>query len=236
MYGELSILYGTALGLGVMHTLLGPDHYLPFVAMARSGKWSNAKTLWVTLLCGTGHVLGSIALGFAGILLGLSLGWLEAVESFRGDLAGWLLLGFGLALLAWGLIRAARNRPHVHVHAHEDGTIHRHPHRHAGEHMHVHASARKASLSPWLLFIVFVFGPCEPLIPILMFPAAQGHLGHVAGVSLVFGAATVATMTLMVMATCFGLSRFRWRSAERYAMALSGLVVTLSGAAVVAGL
>ena len=34
---------------------------------------------------------------------------------------------------------------------------------HHGEHMHPHLVG--ASLTPWALFVIFVFGPCEPLIP-----------------------------------------------------------------------
>ena len=53
----------TAAGLGVLHTVTGPDHYIPFIAMSRVGRWSVAKTLMVTLLCGLGHVAGSVLLG-----------------------------------------------------------------------------------------------------------------------------------------------------------------------------
>ena len=92
----------------------------------------------------------------------------------RGNLAGWLLLGFGLAYLAWGVKRALRNQPHTHAHAHADGIVHDHAHAHSDEHAHPHTDeARAASMTPWILFTIFVFGPCEPLIPLLMFPAAK---------------------------------------------------------------
>jgi len=38
---EFVALCATAAGVGVIHTLLGPDHYLPFAAMARAGDWST---------------------------------------------------------------------------------------------------------------------------------------------------------------------------------------------------
>jgi hypothetical protein len=85
---DMLILYTTAIAVGVVHTLLGPDHYLPFVAMSKAGQWSTRKTFRVTALCGVGHVLGSILLGVLGVLLGLSLNRLEWFESVRGDLAG----------------------------------------------------------------------------------------------------------------------------------------------------
>ena len=73
------ILIATAASIGFFHTILGPDHYLPFIVMSRSGKWSVKKTMLVTLLCGLGHVLSSILLGVAGIALGVAVFRLEAV-------------------------------------------------------------------------------------------------------------------------------------------------------------
>ncbi len=36
METNLSLLAGTALTIGTLHTLAGPDHYLPFVAMSKT--------------------------------------------------------------------------------------------------------------------------------------------------------------------------------------------------------
>ncbi|HLE82964.1 MAG TPA: hypothetical protein VJG13_01375, partial [Thermoanaerobaculia bacterium] len=93
---SLLALLATAAFIGTVHTLAGPDHYLPFIAMARARRWSTGRTAAMTLACGTGHVAGSVALGAIGIALGLALGWMEWLEAFRGEVAGWLLLGFGL--------------------------------------------------------------------------------------------------------------------------------------------
>ena len=41
---------------------------------------------------------------------------LESVEAFRGDLAGWLLIGFGTAYLLWGIRHAVRSGTHEHKH------------------------------------------------------------------------------------------------------------------------
>jgi hypothetical protein len=76
----------------------------------------------------------------------------------------------------WGLRRAWRSRPHAHGHAHGADDRHEHRHTHDDEHAHVHEAERTRSLTPWVLFTIFVFGPCEPLIPILMYPAAAESL------------------------------------------------------------
>ncbi|MHC4817580.1 MAG: sulfite exporter TauE/SafE family protein, partial [Planctomycetota bacterium] len=99
MSGGLLALVSTAALLGVVHTVVGPDHYLPFAFLARAGRWSRGKTMVVTLLCGVGHVAGSVALASVGIALGLALSSLEVVGSLRGQVAAWVLVGFGLAYL-----------------------------------------------------------------------------------------------------------------------------------------
>jgi hypothetical protein len=234
-------LLATAATIGVVHTLLGPDHYIPFVALARSRSWSLRRTLAVTSLCGVGHVIGSIALGFLGLGLGWAVSGLVDFEAARGQLAGWLLLGFGLAYTAWGVRRALRGRSHAHVHAHGDGTLHLHPHDHRGsEHGHPHfagESGLRAVPGPWTLFVIFVLGPCEPLVPLLMYPAADRSWAGVALVAGVFAVATIATMLVLVVAGALGLARLRLGAgAERWSHALAGAVLATCGLAVTFGL
>lgn len=233
----LGLLLATAASIGFLHTLAGPDHYVPFVAMSRAGGWSLPKTVVITVACGIGHVLGSVVLGMVGIAAGLALSGLEWFEGLRGNLAGWLLLGFGLAYLAWGLRAAIRNRPHSHWHTHANGTTHRHRHVHADAHAHVHADAEKARpLTPWILFTIFVFGPCEPLIPLLMYPAAKTNLLGLTLVTLVFAVATVGTMTVIVIGGTLGLTKVSFSWLQRYTHALAGLAIAVCGGAVLVGL
>src|SRR5512139_214609 len=105
MSSELSLLLITAASLGFFHTLFGPDHYLPFISMSWARKWSLKKTTFITFLCGIGHIAGSVALGMIGVAMGIAVNKLEWIESSRGNLAAWLLIGFGLAYFAWGMRR-----------------------------------------------------------------------------------------------------------------------------------
>jgi len=217
----------TALTVGTLHTLAGPDHYVPFVALARGGNWSLRRTLAVTALCGLGHVFSSVLLGFLGIGAGALLSQVHAFESVRGRVATWLLIGFGIAWAAWGLWHALRRRPHEHVHAHGDGVVHVHRHGHAEEHLHPHEGR-----AVWVLFIVFVLGPCEPLIPLVMVPAAMDDWAGVAAVTAIFGVATLASMLAVVTAGWHGVRALRLGALERYAHAMAGGVLALTGAAV----
>ncbi len=63
MTTEIAILCGTAASIGLLHTLLGPDHYLPFIVMSRARRWTMTRTALITLACGIGHVLSSVLLG-----------------------------------------------------------------------------------------------------------------------------------------------------------------------------
>ena len=89
MATDILVLAGTAATIGLLYTLFGPDHYLPFIMMAKAGKWSLKKTSLVTFLCGLGHVMSSVVLGGIGIIFGLALSGLEGFEGVRGDLAAW---------------------------------------------------------------------------------------------------------------------------------------------------
>jgi sulfite exporter TauE/SafE len=231
MNNEITILSATAASLGLVHTVLGPDHYLPFTVMARARGWKLAKTMWITFLCGLGHIGSSVLLGLAGAALGTAVGRLEVIESFRGNLAAWAMIAFGLAYAVWGLRRAYRHRPHNHVHVHGDGTSHDHGHVHGGEHAHVHQEG-KSSITPWVLFTIFVFGPCEPLIPLLMYPAAKHSAWGMVLVAGIFGAVTIATMMAIVSLTTLGLKKLPLGGLERFSHALAGATIFLCGAAI----
>jgi nickel/cobalt exporter len=220
MTSELTALIITAASIGFFHTLLGPDHYLPFIAISKAGNWRVSKTLLLTILCGIGHVLSSVVLGLIGIAFGTAVAKLEFIESFRGDLAAWALIAFGLVYFVWGLKRAAKNIHH-----------HHHHHHHQDE-----SEGKKTSLTPWILFIVFVLGPCEPLIPILMYPAAKSSLTGMVVVASVFGVVTITTMTAIVYTLLSGTKLFTFPALEKYSHALAGFAILLCGVAIRLGL
>jgi ABC-type nickel/cobalt efflux system permease component RcnA len=236
MDAEISALALTAAFLVFFHTIIGPDHYLPFVMMSWARKWSWLKTTVITILCGFGHIASSVVLGLIGVWLGLVLKNLTAVESFRGNIAAWLLIGFGLLYFVWGLRRAYRNRPHEHGHFHDRDLRHTHEHTHDQEHAHVHNNHSKVSIAPWALFVVFVFGPCEVLIPTLMYPAARSSWFGVIIVAGVFGAVTITTMVGVVLLVRAGVNFIRLGFMERFAHAIAGVTICLCGLAIQFGL
>ncbi len=232
MSSELPALMLAAVSIALLHTLLGPDHYLPFIALSKSRRWTLRKTLTLTGLCGLGHVLSSTFLGLIGVALGITITQLEALDSVRGNLAAWMLIAFGLVYLAWGLRKAWRDRPHQHAHAHADGAVHEHVHAHRQAHRHVHIDADGTRTTPWIMFTIFLLGPCEPLIPLLMYPAAKGRLWDVAWVVIVFGGVTLATMLGVVTVSTLGLGFVPGARFTRYAHAMAGGTILLCGIAI----
>lgn len=229
MNNDIYILSLTAASIGFIHTLIGPDHYLPFIMMAKAGKWSRIKTFWVTIICGIGHVLSSVVLGAIGIAAGIALDKLELIEGTRGEIAGWALITFGFLYMIWGIKKAYNNRPHSHIHVDSEGTYVTHAHHHEGEHVH---TEKRKSLTPWILFTVFVLGPCEPLIPLLMFPAAQESVSGLIIVTSVFGIVTISTMLSVVFVSMWGFSFLPLGKLERFTHALAGFAIFASGLAI----
>jgi hypothetical protein len=232
MVDELLVLTPVAASIALIHTLAGPDHYLPFIAMARAGRWGTAKTVRVTILCGLGHISSSIILALIGSAAVVGAQRLIRIEALRGDMAAWGLIAFGLAYGVWGLRKAIRRRSHHHTHAHADGTLHHHAHDHTGAHGHLHDAAAGRKLTPWVLFTIFVLGPCEPLIPLLMFPAVkQSPLGFIY-ISFLFAAVTIAAMLAVVMLALVGMKQVSFKPLERWSHALAGLAILACGMAV----
>jgi len=229
---ELTVITITAASIGLFHTLLGPDHYLPFIVMARARKWSLTRTTFVTVLCGIGHVLSSVVLGIIGIALGVSINKLGAIESYRGGIATWLLIAFGAGYFIWGVFLARRNRPHKHWHAHGDTNMPIHKHKHSKDQLHVHKGEETKNLTPWILFTIFVFGPCEPLIPLLIYPAAKSSVSGLVLVTGVFSVVTIMTMLSIVILLSLGANLLSMGRLERYTHALAGVTICLCGIAV----
>lgn len=231
MDSSIALLSVTAVSLGFVHTILGPDHYLPFIVLSEAKKWTLKKTMWITFLCGLGHVLSSVILGLVGIAVGISVNRLVEVESFRGSIAGWLFIAFGLVYMVISIRNLYRKRKHTHSHYHMGGDKHSHEHNHFEGHAHVHEND-VVKTTPWILFLIFVFGPCEPLIPILMYPAAQNNIAGSVFVSVLFAAVTIATMMGVVLAFKLGFRKINLKPIEKYSNLIAGAMIFFSGIAI----
>jgi len=202
--GYILLLIST-LSIAFVHTL-APDHWMPFAVIGKAKKWAKPKLLLVTFISGIGHVGSSILLGSVGILLGFSISHLKHVESHRGEIALWLLIGFGVAYTLWGLKKAKDHK-----------------------HEHIDAEALKAkSITLWTLFAIFILGPCEPLIPLMFLATDYGWVG-IFLTSLTFSIITIFMMLAQTLLAFYGIQLIRHDIADRYSHAFAGLVIVLTG-------
>ncbi|MBI4354510.1 MAG: hypothetical protein HY595_04670 [Candidatus Omnitrophica bacterium] len=205
----MGILLTSAVSVAFFHAL-APDHWVPFVALAKSSRWSMRRLAWIATLAGIGHVASSLLLGFVGLWAGLAVHRLEGAEVWRGTVGIWLLIGFGVAYALWGLKHAQHPHPHISIE----------------ETVKAYAVRRM-----WMLFAILVFGPCEPLIP-LMFVASKQGLPTVWAISAAFSVVTVVMVVGQSLLSYAGVRLINAPWMERYAHAMAGVVIVLTAIAV----
>ncbi len=205
----MEILAVSAVSLAFFHSL-APDHWLPFTALARGNRWSMRRLAAITTLAGLGHVISSLIIGMLGLWAGWALHRAEGIDAWRSGAVIWMLVGFGVAYALWGLKHAQHPHPHISV-----------------QDVVKTFAARRVRF----LIAILIFGPCEPLIP-LMFLAYKQGMQAVWVIAVVFSAVTVA---MIVGQSCLAYAGVRLIQAhwmERYAHAMTGLVIALTALAV----
>ncbi len=225
MSTEMQALILTAISIACLHTLTGPDHYLPFIALSKARGWGIGKTIGWTITCGMGHVLSSVVLGLGGAALGWSLQKISWLENVRGGIAGWVMLFFGLLYMLWGFYRLYKNKPHKHFDMDNDGGLYVYEHKHGS----TVAPQDRFRVTPWVMFIIFVLGPCEPMIPLLYFPAAQNSWYGMVILIIVYTTCTLVIMLLMVLLGYFGIAFASTQKLERYVHVLGGVTIFICG-------
>lgn len=236
MSPELSVLLVTASTLGTVHTAVGLDHTLPFVLLGRARTWSLAHTLLVASLCGLGHVLSSVVIGLLGATLAIGLASLHWFEETRAGWAATGLIVFGVAYSIKALWDIRVKSPHRHVHIHSDGTVHRDLHGHGASPAHGSPHAHLSSLTharrggvTFALFVVFLLGPCEALLPLMTAPSLLNDPGSSLLVALTFGGATLLTMNVLIALGWYGLRSSWLIKLEPHMHWLAGVIIALSG-------
>lgn len=204
------ILLVSTAAVAFLHAL-APDHWMPFAAIGKAQNWSKPKLLWVTFISGLGHVGISIIFSVVGILLGFSLSKLKAIEGHRGEIALWLLIGFGIAYMLWGIKKGKDEKSKA-----------------------IDTEKSKArTVAVWTMFAVIILGPCEPLVPMVFLGYNYGYFG-VAVVSIVFSVITLIMMLSQSLLAFMGIQLIKNDLADRYSHAFAGMVIALTGIFVMA--
>ncbi len=228
MDSTLWALIITAISISFIHTASGPDHYLPFIVLSRSKKWSQAKTIFWVVLCGFGHILSSVILGLIGVFLGWQMDKISWFQDIQGNLSGWFLLIFGIGYLIYAIVQMYRNKTHKHFDVMGDDIY-------VYEHNHdeMVLPQNRVKVTPLVMFAIFVMGPSEPLIPLLFYSGTKHSVTEIVTLIVVFTLTTILTMLIMVLLGRYGYSLVKTDKFERYMNVVSGAVVTLCGIGVV---
>ncbi|MGM8361660.1 hypothetical protein ACSV4D_07085 [Flavobacterium sp. ARAG 55.4] len=222
---DFNILCLTVISISALHTFSGPDHYLPFIVLSRSKKWSLKKTILWTSLCGLAHVLSSVLLGIVGIVLGWTLAKTFNIESIRGGFASWMLFLFGLGYVLYALYNMNKNKIHKHFDTSEEGEIYVFEHQHG----QTVAPNQRFKVTPWVMFFIFASGPSEPMIPLIIYPAIDYSLTEVGMLIIVYTLATVLTMLSMVLIGFFGANSINYKGFEKFIELISGSIILVCG-------
>ena len=198
-------LFLGSLTLSLLHALI-PSHWLPFVTIGQTERWSLRQTLTVTAIAGLAHTISTTLLG---ILVSLA-GW-QLAENYH-DLSERAIPLLLLALGLWYLMQHLRHR---HVHDHIDA-----------------GSIRKArSFSALLLSLglAMFLSPCLEIEAYFLSAGAKGW-GAVVLVALIYNVITLTGMLLMVALGRKSLQRINPHWFEHHENLITGL--TLVGLAI----
>jgi nickel/cobalt exporter len=209
----MEILLFSALTIGIVHAM-APDHWLPFVMLGKSQQWSGWKTTRVVTMAGFGHVGSSTVITVIGLSAGAALEHVNGWEELRGNYASLLLILFGVIYAGWGIYRWGN-----------------HTHKHSEHHRHLHGKNKAAFISYWTLFALIVFGPCEPLIPLLFASSSYGWMA-VSAIFAVFGVVTIGMMLLQVHLALLGLSMMKFHFLADASHIIAGIVIAATGIAI----
>jgi len=210
MNNPILVLLASTLSVAFLHAL-APDHWMPFAAIGKAQKWSKARLLWITFVSGLGHVGISIVFSVIGILLGFSLSRLKGIEGHRGEIVLWLLIGFGIAYMLWGIKKGKEKK----------------------EKSIDEEKLKSKTVAVWTLFAIFVLGPCEPLVPLVFLGYNYGWPGVIA-VSVAFSVITLIMMLAQSFLAFMGIQLIKGNIVERYSHAFAGFVIALTGVFVMA--
>ncbi|WP_028665362.1 hypothetical protein [Runella zeae] len=172
------ILFGSLI-LSILHALI-PSHWLPFITIGKTERWTEIRTLTVTALAGLAHTISTTILG---LIVGLA-GY-ELAEKYH-ELAESVIPAVLLMLGLWYLMQHLR-----HQHAHE----------------HIDTQKQKGKSFNGLLFSLCVGMFLSPCMEINAYFLSAGALGWQALglVALIYNVVTLAGMLMMVWVAGRGL-------------------------------
>lgn len=222
----LTTIAVTGFGVAFFHAAI-PTHWLPFVLASRAQHWNHSKTLAITALAGTGHVMVTAALGL--LIAGFGIVLNERIGSWFPMIAGSVLLLLGVFYLC----RQLTGKGHAHHHL-----FCGHAHTHTGELGHeippvsTRVGAPSDRIAITSLLALLTFSPCEAFLPIYASGVQYGWWGF-ALLTAILSIGTVAGMILFTWLTLTGAQKIKLTLFEKYESGLIGTLLCAVGVLII---
>jgi len=222
MASTAAIYATTASAIAALHALI-PDHWLPFVLLGRTRKWSVAKTLALSSAGGLVHVFLAASLGWVTYTLGA--GKAEALVNRIGGTIGILSSGglalFGVIYGAASWYRERRHHPPGSVSVPEPDRSVSPPHHHG----HLLERWFTGDLTGLSLVLIIGVSPCALAFPILLAGAAALGVSGVLLVAMGFGVSTMITTLAVTLFALLSVRRLDFPFLTRYGDLISGILI-----------
>ena len=213
MANLFAYIIGAAI-VGMLH-MSAPDHWLTLCVLARNKKWTPKKLFGISFMTAIGHVGLSVVIGLVVVAIGLV---------FSHLISDYLDTGIGIVMVVGGLvvgiIPLVRKNPHHHDHNHE--------HEHNHEHDEGGKYDKLTSKIGYFAVLGAALSPDPSIIPIY-FSAISAGFYFALELSVVFAAASILTLLLLVQLGTMGLVKTLAKIPEKYNDSMVGFVIMAIG-------
>jgi len=207
MISLLPYVIGAAV-VGILH-MSAPDHWVTVCMLGRSAKWTRTRLFGISLATAIGHVVLSIALGLGVVAVGLV---------FSHLISFYLDTGIAIIMITVGLIVGirplVRKNEHHHKHDHDEDNKKNSDKLNRGV---GYFAVLGAALSPDL-----------SITPIYLSAIKAGFYFAIE-LSVVFAAASILTLLLLVQLGTVGLAKTFEKIPEKYNDSMVGFVIAAIG-------
>lgn len=209
MANLFAYIIGAAL-VGILH-MSAPDHWLTLCVLARNKKWAPKKLFGISFMTAIGHVGLSVVMGLVVVVVGLVFSHL--ISDYLDTGIGIVMIGGGLIV---GIIPFVRKNPHHHDHNHD----------------HEHDEGKKygklTSKIGYFAVLGAALSPDPSIIPIYLSAISAGFY-FALELSVVFAAASILTLLLLVQLGTMGLVKTLAKIPEKYNDSMVGFVIMAIG-------
>jgi nickel/cobalt exporter len=207
MVSLLPYVIGAAV-VGILH-MSAPDHWVTICMLGRSAKWTRTRLFGISFVTAIGHVVLSVALGLGVVAVGLV---------FSHLISFYLDTGIAIIMITVGLIVGIRSllrkNEHHHKHDHDEDNKKNNDKLNRGV---GYFAVLGAALSPDL-----------SITPIYLSAIKAGFYFAIE-LSVVFAAASILTLLLLVQLGTVGLAKTFEKIPEKYNDSMVGFVITAIG-------